>query len=76
MLEDISYIYYYDVLNKNIVSAGGTPLQLEYDYWSSTENGDNYERAVGWKINENSNVATPSSSYKTKTYHVRACLAF
>jgi len=76
MLEEISYIYYYDVLNKNIVSAGGTPLQLEYDYWSSTENGENNERAVRWKINENSNVATPSSPYKTKTYHVRACLAF
>jgi len=76
MLESINYIYFFDVLNTNIVSAGGTPLQLDGDYWSSTENDENNEWAIGWTFNEDGETATPWSWYKTSAYHVRACLAF
>ena len=63
-------------LNTTITNAGGTTLQPNGDYWTSTDYNNNTSVAWGVTLSNSGSIITGNYTKNENSYHVRACLAF
>ena len=63
----------YTGLNTAIGNAGGTALQADKNYWTSTEQSSGI---TAWRVNIAGGHATINPLLETQTCKVRACIAF